>query len=154
MDWTLANTIISADQNYEIPFSTHVSLSEFPTDNCVTPGVGLAATNIFRLYTPLHGKITKFDTQKVTPEVSNTTVEKNVQIGLGTEEAKEKNNEILLERERKRKLLGDPVFELMSAPKIKTVKLNYMPKTAKTTKSKNDEQKGSGQTLKKAVHKF
>ena len=55
-------------------------------------------------------------------------------------------NQISKERETKRKLLGDSVFNLMSSPKIKTAKLALVPKEEKKS------QKGQGSSSK--IHVF
>jgi hypothetical protein len=128
----------------------------FNPDDFILSGVGLAATNNYQFFVPVHGKTTHFDQTKVTPKVNDTLKIKPegnaiTQTGFGTEEENEKKDEILTERDLKRKLLGQSVFDLMSAPKIKTVKLDLLPKT--DTKSSNKKpQKGEGNTSK--VHIF
>lgn len=155
MDWTLAHTINNTGINNQIPFTSHISLSEYPTDDFMVPGVGLAATNNYRFYTPIHGKITSYDTQKVIPKDDEKVNVKKEQTGLGSEQAIEKNNDVLMERDLKRKQLGEPLFQLMSAPKIKTVKLNLIPKPKTETKANTlpKGQKGAGKASSK-VHKF
>ena len=127
-------------------------------DDFIVPGVGLAATNNYQFFIPVHGKTTHFDQTKVTPKIHDTLTIKeeskaNIQTGFGneSEEVNEKSHDILKERDLKRKILGQSVFDLMGSPKIKTAKLDLLPKTE--TKSSNKKlQKGAGNTSK--VHIF
>jgi|688.fasta_scaffold355247_3 hypothetical protein len=148
MDWTIANQIQYSEHNNEIPFVTQIRLPNFPVDDFIIPGVGLAASNHYRFFVPLHGKITKFDVKKVIPK-ENVIQVKPEQTGFGSpapEVIEEIQNQIEKEREAKRKLLGDSVFDLMSSPKIKTAKLALVPKEEKKS------QKGQGSNAK--IHVF
>ena len=148
MDWTLASQINYTEHSNEVPFATQFRLSQFPTDDFLNPGVGLAATNSHRLYVPVNGPTTHFDQKKVIPKEGVSEI-KTDQTGFGSEEAIAKKNEISAEQDLKRKLLGEPVFNLMSSPKIKTAKLNLLPK--EETKKLKKVQKGEGSSK---VHIF
>ena len=155
MDWTLAHQIDSNEHNFDIPFANHISLPQFPINNFSSPGVGLAAaSNNYRFYLPVQGKTSHFDKQKVTPQVNDSLKVKKEQSGFGSEEITKKSEDILNERSLKRKILGDSVFDLMSSPKIKTVKLNLAlkSKTKLNNKTLPQEQTGAGKLSK--VHIF
>lgn len=165
MDWTQAHLINYSDHSNEIPFvAGHVHLTRFPTNDFALPGLGLAAANPYKFFVPIHGKTTNFDQTKVIPKSSNTIeikTEGNLdQSGFGTKEVAEKQNEINAERQRKRKELGDEVFDFMQGPgvnvnKIKTAKLEWAPpKTEKSTIKKEKVQKGQGTSGSSKVHKF
>ena len=147
MDWTLANQVTYSEHNNEVPFVTQIRLPQFPTDDFLVPGVGLAAANNHRFFVPIHGKTTHFDLKKVTPKETPTKI-KLEQSGFGESEAIEKykeeiekhKEEIEKERDLKRKLLGDPVFNLMNSPKIKTAKIALLPKKeSKNLQKKNQK---------------
>lgn len=169
MDWTQAHLINYSDHSNEVPFvSGHVHLSQFPSNDFALPGVGLAAANPYKFFVPIHGKTTNFDQTKVIPKTSNTIeikTEGNLsqsQSGFGSNEVAEKQNEINVERQRKRKELGEEVFNFMQGPgvnvnKIKTAKLEWVPpqKTEKPLTTKKEKvQKGQGTSGSSKVHKF
>lgn len=150
MDWTLANQIYYAEHNNEVPFVNQIRLPTFPTDDFLVPGVGLAGANNannHQVFVPIHGKTTNFDLKKVTVKEIPTKI-KLEQTGFGDSEAIQKvKDEVEKERDLKRKLLGDPVFNLMNSPKIKTAKLALVAKIEPKIKS----QKGEGSSK---VHIF
>jgi len=113
--------------------------------------VGLAAAGNPGFFMPTHGNASFFDQTKVTPKIAAKSEEKELQqIGGGSEDPKT-IPEIEEERHLKRKLLGENVFDLMSSPKIKTVKLNIVPPKSEKTITK---QKGSGSSQSTKVHRF
>ena len=149
MDWTLASQINYSEHNNEIPFALQVRLPQFPTDDFLVPGVGLAAANSYRVFVPVQGQTTHFDQKKVTPKDGLLEI-KTEQTGFGSDEVLAKKDDISTDRDLKRKLLGDPLFNLMSSPKIKTAKLDLVPKSEKQTSNKKF-QKGEGSSK---VHIF
>ena len=149
MDWTLASQINYSEHNNEIPFALQVRLPQFPTDDFQVPGVGLAAANSHRIFVPVRGPTTHFDQKKVTPKDGPLEI-KTQQTGFGSDDAIAKKDDISADRDLKRKLLGDPLFNLMSSPKIKTAKLELVAKTEKKTSNKKF-QKGEGSSQ---VHIF
>jgi hypothetical protein len=144
MDWTLANQINYSEHNNELPYVTQIRLPQFPTDDFLVPGVGLAAANNHRFFVPVHGKTTHFDLKKVSPKETLPKI-MSEQSGFGepTPEVLEKL-QISKEIETKRKLLGDPVFNLMSSPKIKIARLELVsPKKLKASPQKIQKGEGS-----------
>jgi hypothetical protein len=114
-------------------------LPAFPTDDFILPGVGLAATNHYRFYVPVQGQITGFDQKKVNTKESRLEI-KAEQSGFGAAEVIEKQqDDISKDRELKRKLLGESVFGLMNSPKIKTAKLDLIPKPETKVQNKKPQ---------------
>jgi hypothetical protein len=140
--------------------STFVQLPKYPTNFFSTPGVGFTA-KLYSFYVPIHGNTNSYLEQKVT-DTSSKSMNPEEQIGAGSSNtrndlklqfAEDKNInqdssllfdslpiELKEENEKKRKLVGDKIYNAMLHPKFKVSKTVFNGKLVKPTSKKVQNQ--------------
>jgi hypothetical protein len=137
MEYNLQKTIEPSLFGQLMPQSMYPKLTEYPANDYVNPGVG-QITRLYSFYVPLYSK-------NLLHEIIDSLV--SDQLGAGTD------NEILQKlNERKRKLLGDNVFDSFMHPKpFKTKKIEL--KGVDNKKHKDKQEKASENKKKESEKK-
>lgn len=118
---------IENNLGYLFPKSYHLHITPYPNVDYVNPGVGCSA-RLHSIYVPIFSK-NPYEIKKTDQEVLNMEGKGTEQTIDGARDESEALEDNKMEQEnpesyneRKRKLLGDGVFDSFQSPKIKTIK--------------------------------
>ena len=156
MEYNLQKTIEPNLLMHSMPNSTYPSLSAYPATDYVNPGIG-QISKLYSFIVPLHNHQFQHEIRKSSKEDDLT--ESNEQLGAG-----EKDSEVkILDKlnEKKRKLLGDGVYDSFMHPKAFQTKKVFLNADQVGGESKHKHEKNSNIVTekestqnKKVNHKF
>jgi hypothetical protein len=158
MEYNLQKTIEPNLKMHMCPSSSNPRLTAYPANDFINPGIG-NISKLYSFYVPIHTQSFKHEIKKNGEENLKTD-----QLGGGDVDILQKteSDETVLQKlnEKKRKLLGDAVFESFMHPKpFKTKKIELQTETEKQQKNSKPKSekigKGSKNLSKKPQsHKF
>lgn len=154
MEYNLQKTIEPNLRMHMCPNSSHPRLTAYPSNNFINPGIG-NISKLYSFYVPIHTQSFKHEIKKNVEEKLQTD-----QLGGGDvdilENAKSEESVVQKLNEKKRKLLGDAVFDSFMHPKPFKTKKIELQQEKKLTKTKSEKSGNGSKNLpnKSQNHKF